>query len=74
MPLPRRSSRFRQFLANESGGAVLLLIATVLALLWANLTGRYEGFWKTEVMIVVEGTATFTDGRRSAARAWPRRS
>ena len=53
MPLPRRSSRFRQFLANESGGAVLLLIATVLALLWANLTGHYEGFWKTEVMIVV---------------------
>jgi Na+:H+ antiporter, NhaA family len=54
MPRPYRSPRLRQFLADESGGAVLLLAATVLALLWANLPGdHYEAFWRAEVFVRV---------------------
>ena len=40
----------RRFLRTESGSAALLLGATILALLWANLaTASYESFWHTEV-------------------------
>jgi Na+:H+ antiporter, NhaA family len=54
MPRPYRSPRLRQFLADESGGAVLLLAATVLAVAWANLLGdRYEAFWRTDVLLQV---------------------
>jgi Na+:H+ antiporter, NhaA family len=39
----------RTFLRTESGSAVLLLTAAVLALGWANLGRGYEDFWHTEV-------------------------
>ncbi len=39
----------RTFLRTESGSAVLLLTAAVLALAWANLGWGYEDFWHTEV-------------------------
>jgi Na+/H+ antiporter NhaA len=40
----------RRFLRTESGSAALLLGATILALLWANLaTASYDEFWHTEV-------------------------
>jgi Na+/H+ antiporter NhaA len=41
----------RAFLRTESGSAVLLLSAAVLALLWANLVGGYEEFWHTELAL-----------------------
>ena len=43
----------RDFLATESGGAVFLLGATVLALLWANSPwpDSYEEVWTTELSI-----------------------
>ena len=43
----------RDFLATESGGAVFLLGATVLALLWANSPwhASYEDVWTTELSI-----------------------
>lgn len=37
----------RSFLRTESGSAVLLLVAAVVALAWANLGGGYEDFWHT---------------------------
>lgn len=41
----------RDFLRTESGSAVLLLAATVSALIWANLVGGYEEFWHTELAL-----------------------
>jgi Na+/H+ antiporter NhaA len=43
----------RDFLSNETGGAVVLLCATVLALLWANSpwSGSYESMWDTELTV-----------------------
>ncbi|WP_155807396.1 Na+/H+ antiporter NhaA [Brevibacterium sp. VCM10] len=46
--------RFQSFLAAESSGAIMLLGATLIALLWANLgSDSYDGFWHTEVGIAV---------------------
>src|SRR5688500_7825310 len=49
------SAPARQFLANESGSAGLLLLAAVVALLWANSpwSGSYESLWHTEAAIAV---------------------
>jgi Na+/H+ antiporter NhaA len=43
----------RDFLATESGGAVALLSATVVALLWANSpwSSSYESVWATDLSI-----------------------
>ncbi len=43
----------RSFLSTESGSAVLLLVAAVVALVWANLLGGYEDFWHTEFSLVL---------------------
>jgi Na+/H+ antiporter NhaA len=44
----------RDFLRTETGGAVLLLSATVAALLWANLdAASYESLWGTHMSIRV---------------------
>jgi NhaA family Na+:H+ antiporter len=42
-----------RYLQTEAGGAVLLLVATVLALVWANSPwkGSYEGLWETELAL-----------------------
>ncbi|GAB3692711.1 Na+/H+ antiporter NhaA [Angustibacter aerolatus] len=54
VPLPFVSPPLQRFLANEAGGAMLLLVATVLALVWANLPGgTYESFWHTATEIRV---------------------
>jgi Na+:H+ antiporter, NhaA family len=54
MPRPYWSPRLARFLAAEAGSAVLLLAATVAALLWANLTwDSYASFWATEVSLRV---------------------
>ena len=43
----------RSFLNTESGGALVLLVATVLALLWANSpwSDSYESVWTTDLSI-----------------------
>ena len=42
----------RQFLATEVGSAAVLLAATILALLWANLSpGGYERIWRTGLSV-----------------------
>ncbi len=41
----------RSFLRTASGSAVLLLLAAVAALLWANLSTTYEAFWHTELSL-----------------------
>ena len=43
----------RAFLRTESGSAVLLLAAAVIALVWANIVGGYEEFWHTELAFTV---------------------
>jgi len=45
----------RDFLSTETGSAVVLLIATVAALLWANSpwSDSYESFWTTTLSIRV---------------------
>ena len=42
----------REFLTTETGGAIVLLGATVAALLWANLDpSSYERVWSTKLSI-----------------------
>jgi NhaA family Na+:H+ antiporter len=43
----------RQFLSTEAAGGVALLVAAVLALVWANSpwSGGYESLWTTELRI-----------------------
>ena len=53
-PVARYLARpIRTFLHTEAAGGVVLLVATVAALIWANspLSGSYETFWGTELSI-----------------------
>ncbi len=44
----------REFLRTETGGAAVLLTATLAALVWANLSGSsYESLWETPLSIDV---------------------
>jgi NhaA family Na+:H+ antiporter len=47
--IPGPSPAVRQFIATEAGSAMLLLAATVLALVWANSpwSDSYAGLWST---------------------------
>jgi NhaA family Na+:H+ antiporter len=52
VPLPRLSPSVRTFLNTEAGSAVLLLVATVAALIWANMPGdTYHTVWATNASI-----------------------
>jgi Na+:H+ antiporter, NhaA family len=52
VPLPRLSPAVRTFLKTEAGSAVLLLAATVAALVWVNLPGSsYHDVWATTASI-----------------------
>ena len=53
----------RAFLRTESGSAVLLLTAAVLALAWANLGSGYEAFWHTEAALTIGDMALALDLR-----------
>ncbi|MCW3067403.1 MAG: nhaA [Solirubrobacterales bacterium] len=55
------ASPVRDFLGAETGSAVVLLSATVLALLWANLpgSGSYESLWTTKLTISI-GSGTIS--------------
>ena len=56
--LRRLTSPLRDFLATENASAVVLLAATVTALVWANSpwSGAYERLWSTHVEIGVGGS------------------
>jgi Na+/H+ antiporter NhaA len=48
----RVESPLREFLRTESGGAAVLLAATVTALVWVNVdAASYEGVWETVLAI-----------------------
>jgi NhaA family Na+:H+ antiporter len=52
--VPRLFARpIRTFLSTESAGGLVLLAATVTALVWANLPLGYESFWTTEIALSV---------------------
>jgi Na+:H+ antiporter, NhaA family len=53
----------RSFLSTESGSAVLLLLAAVTALLWANLGTGYEDFWHMEFSLSLGGAELTEDLR-----------
>jgi NhaA family Na+:H+ antiporter len=55
--LPQVAPSVREFLATEAGGAVLLLVATLAALVWANSPwpDGYTRFWQTTAEIRVGG-------------------
>ncbi|MEJ8278206.1 Na+/H+ antiporter NhaA [Pseudonocardia spirodelae] len=57
------SDAARRFLGTESGSAVLLVGAAVVALVWANLGGGYESFWHTGLAVSLGGTALDLDLR-----------
>ena len=64
IPVPHVSLPLRQFLATEAGGGVLLLVAAVAALVWANLPGAgYETFWQTEGSVRIGAAAMTLDLR-----------
>lgn len=53
----------RTFLATEAGGAALLVVAALAALLWANSpwSDAYTGLWSTEIGIEVGNRALAMD-------------
>ncbi len=55
----------RDFLSTETGSAIVLLAATIVALLWANSpwSDSYESLWTTKLSIVVGGNGIATDLR-----------
>lgn len=62
-PLPRRVVQpLQAFLQTEASSAVLLLVATALVLVWANLPGdSYQRFWGTDLTIRVGARAITHD-------------
>jgi Na+/H+ antiporter NhaA len=55
----------RDFLGTETGGAIVLLAATILALLWANSawSDSYESLWTTRLSIRIGGGGISADLR-----------
>src|SRR3954466_10412694 len=55
----------RDFLSTETGGAVVLLAATITALLWANSpwSDSYESVWTTRLAIEVGDASIAMDLR-----------
>jgi Na+/H+ antiporter NhaA len=52
----RIKSPLREFLRNETGGATVLLAATVTALVWVNVdASSYEGLWNSVLAFDVGG-------------------
>ncbi|MFP5299497.1 MAG: Na+/H+ antiporter NhaA, partial [Actinomycetota bacterium] len=55
-PVPRLVARpLRRFLHTEAAGGVVLLVATIIALLLANspFQDGFESFWRTEVRLEI---------------------
>jgi Na+/H+ antiporter NhaA len=54
----------RDFLATETGGALVMLVATVAALTWANVgTHSYESLWTTKLVIRIGDLGLTSDLR-----------
>jgi Na+/H+ antiporter NhaA len=54
----------REFLSTETGGAALMLAATAIALVWANVApGSYESTWTTLLAIHIGHASIATDLR-----------
>ncbi len=59
------SKPLQEFLHTEAGGAVLLLAATLVALVWANspFSGAYEDLWGTYLTVDIGGEQISEDLR-----------
>jgi Na+/H+ antiporter NhaA len=54
----------REFLRTETGGAAILLTATVAALIWANVdASSYESVWRTQLSVRLSGSGVSQDLR-----------
>jgi Na+:H+ antiporter, NhaA family len=55
--LARAAQPFVRFLHIEAAGGILLLLATVTALVWANSPWQssYESFWSTPIRVEIGG-------------------
>jgi len=55
----------RDFLGTETGGASVLLVGVIVALLWANSpwSHSYESLWSTKLAITIGGSGIATDLR-----------
>jgi Na+/H+ antiporter NhaA len=55
----------RSFLSTEEGGAIVMLAAAIVALVWANVPGwrSYESVWTTKLAVQIGGTGIVTDLR-----------
>jgi len=65
-PRPQRAARtLRAFLHTEAAGGVALLVAAVVALVWANSpwSGGYESLWSTELRLSLGGVELAEDLR-----------
>jgi Na+/H+ antiporter NhaA len=59
-----KAAPVRQFLRAEAGSSIVLLAATIAALVWANAaTSSYLSFWTTDLSVSVGGHALDTDLR-----------
>jgi Na+/H+ antiporter NhaA len=55
----------REFLRTETGGAAILLTATLAALVWANVdSSSYEAVWRTRLSVQVGGSGVSQDLRQ----------
>jgi Na+/H+ antiporter NhaA len=63
--LRRLASPLREFIATENSSAIVLLLATLIALVWANSpwAASYEALWSTELAIRVGGAELSLDLR-----------
>jgi len=49
-----------EYLRDETTGGIVLLVATAVALVWANLGGSYLSFWHTELTLGI-GSLSITE-------------
>jgi Na+/H+ antiporter NhaA len=55
----------REFLRTETGGAAVLVGATVIALLWVNIDhSSYDGVWTTQLSVTIGGGGITQDLRQ----------
>jgi Na+/H+ antiporter NhaA len=60
----RMETPLRTFLRTETGSASVLAAATVLALIWANISiSSYDSFWATHLSVSVGGSSISLDLR-----------
>src|SRR6266568_7891223 len=58
----RMETPLRMFLRTETGSAAILAGATVLALIWANMSiSSYDRFWATRLAVFVGGSGVTVD-------------